>query len=501
MKTRQEKRALLMLSVLAIFAAHLSTAVSQSSQDSRFILKYTEAVSTKPISGRALLLLSPDTLVDPDLPSPMNPCITIGCDFKNWKPGEELAVRSENSDGFMSTVADLDGFYSLRVILDLDTTSTNLQQAGICYGDKAVIRVEKGKSSQIPAWVNQVYPAKMFKESPGVKLLKVPSKLLSDFNGFPAFIEAAVVLPPSYSTDPEKKYPTVYVFPGWGTTHVQVSLNTFQQKRYGMTGYGEDKIYVVMNQDCRLGYHVFANSDNNGPRATSFIEEFIPAYESAYRALSEPTARFMVGQSSGAWASLWLLVNYPGHFAMAWAGSPDPVDFRDFIGHNLYARDANIFYDGSGKLTPALRSDKNSFTNKEWSDLETAMGEGGQYGSFEAVFGKRGKDGNPEQLFDRKTGRVSAKALQNWKKYDINRFIIQNRKSLSEKLDGKVNIVVASDDSFYLNGAVELLGKTLAENGIKANIRILPSGGHNTWSEEIKKELHAIMDQRLKAGQ
>ena len=209
---------------------------------------------------------------------------------------------------------------------------------------------------------------------------------------------------------------------------------------------------MFLNQDSRYGYHVFADSENNGPRATSLIKEFIPSLEKAYRITPRPAGRFLVGQSSGAWASLWLIVNYPDQFGMAWAGSPDPVDFRNFVGHNLYASSANLFYDQNGNLTNSIRRNDIIFTNKEWSEMESVIGEGGQYQSFEAVFGGRDKNGIPEQVFNRENGKIKKEVVEKWKRFDINLAIRDNYTSNKQKLDNKINIVVAENDDFFLDG-------------------------------------------------
>jgi S-formylglutathione hydrolase FrmB len=484
-----------MIRVKIVFFLILLFITNVFSQGTEFHLTYTNEVSNKPISGRVLLILNEDTLIDPDIPNPFQPSITFGMDFKNWKPGEELILTGSNTDSYLSSIEKLNGDYSLRAVIDTDTASCLLLKDGMFYSNKINFNSAPGKLNVIDVKVNNVLSGMGFKESEYTKLLKLQSDLLSDFYNTPSFIEAAVILPDSYYSDSTRYYPVVFVFPGWGTTHIAPSRNDFQQKRYGMKSYGEEKIFVVLNQDCRFGFHVFADSDNNGPRAKSFINEFIPYLENRYRVVKNPNARFLTGQSSGAWAALWLLVNYPDEFGMTWAASPDPVDFRDFAGHNLYSKDANIFYDSDGNLTSAIRSPEVVFTNKQWSDMETVLGEGGQYQSFEAVFGKRDENNKPEQIYDRKTGEIFQETLEHWKNYDINIFVQKNAGELKNKLAGKINIVVSDNDDFYLDGSIRLFKETLDSLGLKANIKFLKDGGHNTWNDEIRTEMHGKMDE------
>ncbi len=108
-------------------------------------------------------------------------------------------------------------------------------------------------------------------------------------------------------------------------------------------------IYVVLDPNCRLGHHVFADSANNGPCGRALIEELIPYIETKYRGIGTGQARFVTGHSSGGWSSLWLQITYPDDFNGVWSTSPDPVDFRDFQRIDLTKPDANMFVDARGK--------------------------------------------------------------------------------------------------------------------------------------------------------
>lgn len=484
-----------MTRVKIIFSLSFILITNVFSQGTEFHLIFTNNISNEPISGRILLVLSKDTLVDPDIPNPFQPFITFGSDFINWRTGEELILTASNTNSYLSALEELNGDYSLRAVVDTDTTSCLLYKDGIFYSDKINFNTASGKLNIVDVKVNNVMSGLEFKESKYIKLLRLQSNLLSNFYDIPAYIEGAVILPDSYYNDSSRFYPVVFVFPGWGTTHIAPTRNDFQQKRYGMKGYGEEKIFVVLNQDCRFGFHVFANSENNGPRAASFITEFIPYLENQYRVIKNANGRFLTGQSSGAWAALWLQVNYPDEFGMVWAASPDPVDFRNFNGHNLYSKDANLFYDSDGNLTSAIRPSNIIFTNKEWSDMETVLGEGGQFQSFESVFGKRDANNKPEQVFDRKTGEIFRNSLEHWKNYDINLFIQKNAGELKNKLADKLNIIVADNDDFYLDGSVRLFKETLDSQGFKANIKFLKEGGHSTWNDESRTEMHKRIDE------
>ena len=94
----------------------------------------------------------------------------------------------------------------------------------------------------------------------------------------------------------------------------------------------------------------FADSVNNGPWGLALVTEVIPALEARYRMDARPSGRFLTGHSSGGWFALWAIVRYPALFGGSWPTSPDPVDFRNFLGVDLGSRnvDSSAFLHRSG---------------------------------------------------------------------------------------------------------------------------------------------------------
>jgi hypothetical protein len=266
---------------------------------------------------------------------------------------------------------------------------------------------------------------------------------------------------------------------------LSVLQGDFQQRRYGMRDYGLEKVFIVFNQECPLGYHVFADSENNGPWATALIEDFIPAFEKAYRVIPAPSARFLTGQSSGGWASLWLQIMQPETFGGVWAASPDPVDFRDFIGCDIYKQGANLYEDPPGYLGSILR---------RWSRMEQVIGDGEQMLSFEAVFSPRGTGGRPQPLYDRETGSVFSEVAESWKSYDIQIQYTERAKMQAPELGRKIHIFAAEDDEVGLDEPVKLLRDSAKEKNIPIDVVIYPSGGHGVWRDEMRERIHSQMD-------
>jgi hypothetical protein len=104
---------------------------------------------------------------------------------------------------------------------------------------------------------------------------------------------------------------------------------------------------------------------------------------------------------------------------------------------------------------------------------------GCQIGSFEAVFGPRGVDGEPAHLYDRDTGAVDPKVVEAWKRYDIALILKDRWNELGPKLAGKIHVYMGDMDTFYLDGAVRLLKNQMKALDSYAVIEIFP-GDHGT---------------------
>ena len=162
-------------------------------------------------------------------------------------------------------------------------------------------------------------------------------------------------------------------------------------------------IWILLDESLPGGTHEFADSVNNGPWGHALTTEFIPYFEGIYRTDGKPSSRFLNGHSSGGWATLWLQTRYPAVFGGTWSTSPDPSDFHDFTGVDLYAPHANMYYKADGSLYPIMRDHGQVVaTIKTFAQMETVIGPyGGQFESFDWVFSPRGKDGRPQP--DRKS--------------------------------------------------------------------------------------------------
>jgi len=306
------------------------------------------------------------------------------------------------------------------------------------------------------------------------------SPALSAFWGRPTTMKGWVVTPPGYDTG-KGRYPTAYYTPGFGGTTDYMVSQASRMYDAMAKGAAPPMIWVYLDESSATGTHEFADSVNNGPWGKALTEELIPDLEKHWRMDAKAGGRFLNGHSSGGWATLWLQTRYPKVFGGTWSTSPDPSDFHDFTGIDLYAPNANLYFRPDGSPYPIARDhDKVLATMRDSTLMEEALGDyGGQMRSFDWVFSPRGADGRPVPMFDRATGAVDPVVVAYWReRYDIAERLKANWPALKPDLDGKVHLIVGTADTFYLDGAARRLEAVMKDLGAKTDFRYLPEKTH-----------------------
>ena len=380
------------------------------------------------------------------------------------------------------------GNYVLQALLDTDDA---YGQAGPNPSDwmSAQVAVQLPYSGVVPSLRLSDHPAprpwdaraKAALASGQLVEFRIASHLLTSFFGSETSITGSVVLPPGYDPKSKITYPTVYWNSGYSGSHLyDIFVGTLIRKRMD-AGTMPPMIWVMLDQNWHTGTQEFANSLNNGPWGSALTSEAIPELERRFRMDARPKGRLLNGHSSGGWASLHLQIDYPRFFGGTWSTSPDPVDFHDFLGVDLYAPHANLFRDAAGQPRSIMRDGgKSVFTIQEFSRLEDVFGpEGGQLGSFDWVFSPRGANGLPLQMFDHATGDVDPDVIRYWHDhYDLTTDVQKRWAKDGPALIGKIHVYVGTADTFYLDGPVHLLDANLAKLGAHASIHFVPGRTH-----------------------
>jgi hypothetical protein len=467
-----------------------------------------------PISGRLLIFLkagAKDKEVDS---SEFHPTATwVGArEVTNLAAGTSVEIDPDAEDiAFPSPFASIpSGDYEVQAVLDVDHTynysgrdskdwvSPVLALPNWIPGEGAEPTLQlTGHPEDNPARTAALTKVRV-QAVPGVaQLEEFQSPLLTRFWGRPVSIKAWVILPPGYSENTKEHYPTVYWTHGFGG-NLEYSLGSGIRLRDRMKdGKMPPMIWVMLDESCPQGTHEFADSVNNGPWGAALTTEFLPYLENKYRMDARPTGRFLNGHSSGGWATLQLEVNYPKIFGGTWSTSPDPSDFHDFTGPDIYAANANVYRKPDGSPWPLMRMDgKVVATFQQFAQLERVLGPyGGQLSSFDWVFSPKSDSGAPQQMFNRTTGDVNPTVVAYWHDhYDLAHIVEANWPQLQPNLKGRIHLFVGTADTFYLDGAAHKLEAVLTRLNADPHFTYIPGRTHFDLYA-VGKDNGALFDQ------
>jgi fermentation-respiration switch protein FrsA (DUF1100 family) len=446
----------------------------------------------QPVSGRLLLFVSPgsgEKAVDMSMMAPTKVYIAAK-EISHLLPGETVDIDADN-DAFPGPLSEaVPGDYEAQVVLDVAHTYNYAgRQAGDLISDVLALPAwnpQRQSPTTMTLATTVPEPPDPLANMPDVQLalqrIDFISPILSKFWGRKICMKAWVLLPPSYNSHPQKKYPSVYFTHGFGGSMAEMRARfapVFYQKM--KNGKMPELIWVLLDESSPTGTHEFADGVNNGPWGTALATELIPYLETHYRMDARVSGRFLQGHSSGGWATLWLQTAHPKIFGGTWSTSPDPSDFHAFSSIDLYARGANMYRRADATPQPIIRMHGTVVaTMEQMAHLEAVLGDyGGQIGSFEWVFSPRGPGGRPLPMFNRTTGAVDPKVIAYWgAHYDIAQQIQSHWSTLAPDLRGKIHLYVGTEDTFYLNNAAHRLQSLLDRLNAQAHFAFIPGRTH-----------------------
>ncbi|MFD0794837.1 alpha/beta hydrolase [Mucilaginibacter litoreus] len=396
--------------------------------------------------------------------------------WTNDKP----AVIDQSAEYFNTRIDSLkEGYYRIAALLDTNTKERSTLSPGNVYARKeAILHITPGAKNHAELTIDNTIRERPFPERPDIKEIVFRSALLTAFRKENIYIKAGIILPPSYGKDSSATYPVIYIIPGWTGTH-RGALAPLSQNAYGV-GQGKEKIVIFLNPETQTPYglHALVDSRVNGPWGKALVEEFIPYIQNNYHGSTKPSNTFVTGQSSGGYGAAWLMIHYPDAFGGCWATSPDPVDFSNYLGVDLY-KDQNFYTDKNGKEREFFKLNGIYQTTLRKGEIkELFEGDGGQQQSFEAEFGKPDKNGRPKPLFDRKTGLIDRKVVAEWKDYDLAQYVVKNWPKLKPKLAGKLRIYAGDNDNFFLDKSVMAFDNKVKSISADIKVIIVPGADH-----------------------
>lgn len=418
----------------------------------KFNISFAPATSTQTFTGNIFLYLSKDNKKPKDekVDRVFFPCYRIT--VKNIKPGQKVTFN-DAALSFPVVLSEIErGNYYVQAVWDKNLGGRSIGNSpGNIYNTAIKVNLTKSGKEVFTIVCREVIKEQPFTETEFRKELKAPSELLSHFYKKSTTINAAILLPKEYYDQPQRKFPVLYVILGYGGDYLSASGSNEPSTPIDTT----PCIRVILDGNCSQGHSGYANSENNGPWSDALTSELIPAIEKKFRC---DAARLLTGHSSGGWAALWLQTQYPKMFIAAWSRSPDPVDFRNFHGVDLYS-EKNLFFNKDS----ALRMVATVAGRIPWASMKLAYGmenvisRGEQMRSYNAVFSEKAADENPRMLCNPFTGAIDSVTVRHWKAYDISLRLRTDWFLLQPHLQNKVLVTVGNNDNFFSNEAVKLL--------------------------------------------
>jgi Putative esterase len=504
-------------------------ALSGALQAQTVTVSFPSASADKPLNGRLLFLVSndPQAMTDPlseprlninDTPKTQ---MVFGVTVDDWRPEQPMVIGDQAKGYPRASLKDIPpGTYTVQAVLNVyetfhrsDGKTVKLapdrgegEQWSLAPGNLLSkpqrARFGPGAKPIELSLDGQIPPIQTPADTKYVRHVRIQSTLLSKFWGRPMYLSAIVLVPEGFDEHPDAHYPLIIshdhfvgdIDSDFRTTPPDPNLKPDYSERFHLAGYNkivqheayknyqswiapnQPRFLIVKLQHANPFYDdsYAVNSANVGPYGDAIETELIPAVEKQFRGIGQGWARFVYGGSTGGWESLAVQLFYPDHYNGAFVACPDPVDFHGFMSANLYEQD-NLFYlQGANKTIeqPAMR-DYLGHTLLSMRDniaYEAALGDHGRSGEqfdiWQAVYSPVGKDGYPQSIFDKDTGKIDHRTAQYWlEHYDLNAKLQREWDTLGPQVQGKLHLYVGSDDTYFLNDAVYLMEDFLKQTG------------------------------------
>ncbi|SDA88620.1 S-formylglutathione hydrolase FrmB [Algoriphagus alkaliphilus] len=151
--------------------------------------------------------------------------------------------------------------------------------------------------------------------------------------GDPADRDVTVYLPPSYASNPEKRYPVLYMLHGFTDTDSQwfgwekhwINLQDVIEQSIA-EGLSKEMIVVMPNAYNRFKGSMYASSATVGDWETFVAKELVSHVDANYRTLAKQESRGLAGHSMGGYGTMRLGMKYPDVFSSIYALSPCCMD-------------------------------------------------------------------------------------------------------------------------------------------------------------------------------
>jgi len=162
-----------------------------------------------------------------------------------------------------------------------------------------------------------------------VKADLITSYFYSDSLGYDMYYE--IVLPPSYESNPDSTYPSIYFLHGFGLDYSWYGsvVSVFED----MMASGEIRESILIKPDGfvipYLG-SMYTNSDYNGQFEDYIVQDLISHIDGSYNTIDNSSYRAIMGHSMGGYGAVKLSIKFPELFQVA-ASHSGPIAIENVI--------------------------------------------------------------------------------------------------------------------------------------------------------------------------
>jgi hypothetical protein len=453
-----------------ILLLSLAATIFGSTSAQQVRVRYASANYQGPFTGQVVLYLTRTNEAEPRT-TIEGPCYRLS--VTRVAPGQPI-VFTHRAIAYPTPLTKLErGAYFVQAVWDRNLGGRNIGTSlGNLYSRPCQMIFTADTNQVFELTCDQLIPAPGFTDSQFVQELRVSSKLLGAFHHQSQTVDGAVILPAQYHNEPKRHFPVLFVIGGYGADYHHYS----KENNDTLPATPIDTIAcirVYLDGNCPLGHSVYANSDNNGPWADALVKEFIPALAKNYRCTG---CYLLKGHSSGGWAGLWLQIHYPSVFAGCTASAPDYVDFHSINQRDYYQEVARV---NQGKTVPPI---------VKHPHIEDVLYRGEQDRSFDAVYGPKGRNGQPISIQKGPSGVINPAVFSYWQRYDISRYLTTNVSRLKQALYGKVRVSVGNQDTYKLNFSVKKLEAALKSQNTGFVFGYYPGDHYSVMTPQYKKD-------------
>jgi len=274
-----------------------------------------------------------------------------------------------------------------------------------------------------------------------------------------------VYLPPGYTREPKRRYPSIYVLQGLtGQLDMWRNRAAFRKNPLELCDelFASDGVRpcIVVFVDCwtRLGGSQFLDSPGTGRYHSYLCDEVVPFVDARYRTLAAREHRGVTGKSSGGYGAMVTPMLRPDLFA----------------GMATHAGDAlfeGCYLPGFFETARALRDHYQGSFDRFWESFEARPAFGRDHdvtllNSYcMAACYSTDADGTVRLPFDVSTGRLDPEVWKRWLDWDPVRMVPHYAKALRSMR--AIYIDAGKRDEWYLDLAAEAFRRELAAIGIE----------------------------------